>query len=462
MGLKIIILAAGKGKRMSSDLPKVLQKIGGSSLLEHVINTATQLNPDDIIVIHGNGGFVVREVLSYLPVHWVEQKQQLGTGHAVLQAIPFCDDGDQVLVLYGDVPLITTQTLHYLLNQVPTNGLALIVTEHKDPTGFGRIIRNTNGNIVAIVEHKDATLEQLLIREINTGILTTSAKNMKSWLPRVRNINKQNEYYLTDIIALAVEDGCLVEGVMADCADELQGVNDHWQLASVERYYQHLQAKKLALAGVTIKDPTRLDIRGNVSVGADVILDINVILEGQVSIGKGSTIGANAILKNVEIGQGVTIFPNCIIEGAKISDNCSIGPFARIRPNTVIKENAMVGNFVEIKKTHLGEGSKAMHLTYLGDAVIGKNVNIGAGTITCNYDGLNKWETQIGDNVFIGSNTSLIAPVSIGINATIGAGSAISANAPADQLTLARARQETIKNWESPKQKADSSKVESG
>ncbi len=454
MGLNVVILAAGKGKRMASGKPKILHPLGGIPLLERVVNTARSLQVSAIHVVYGNGGSEVREKLDYLPVHWVEQKEQLGTGHAVLQAIPFCQDEDQVLVLYGDVPLISINTLEDLLKITPKNSLGLVVAELPDPSGLGRIIRNETGRIIRIVEHKDASEEQRNIREINTGILTAPARQLKTWLPRLKNANRQKEYYLTDTIELAVKDGVSVEGVTARCSEEVQGVNDHWELMKLERYYQQLMAKKLALAGVTIVDPNRFDIRGeDVEMGSDVFIDVNVILEGKIRIGNHTRIGPNVCLKNVTIGNDVDIQSNTVIEGATIADHCSAGPFARIRPGSVLKNGAKVGNFVEMKKSTLGPASKANHLSYLGDTMIGKNVNVGAGTITCNYDGANKSKTIIEDNAFIGSNTSLVAPVKIGKGATIGAGSTITQNAPGKKLTLARARQKTIESWKRPKKK---------
>lgn len=461
MGLHIIILAAGKGKRMVSNIPKVMHPLGGIPLLEHVVNTALSLKPQEIHVVYGNGGSIVREALNYLPVKWIEQKKQLGTGHAVQQALPQCHDQDKILVLYGDVPLISATTLHHLLTSKPTNGLGLIVTELEDPTGFGRIIRNEMGNIIAIVEHKDAAPWQREIKEINTGILTASAKFFKTLLPRLKNKNKQKEYYLTDVVALAVAHGYPVGGVMAEHVKEVAGVNDRWQLATLERYYQQDLVKRLAYSGVTIMDPARLDIRGPVNIDQDVIIDVNVVMEGKISIGRGTKIGPNVILKDVVIGNNVEIHAHSVIEGAHIHEECSIGPFARIRPGTEIAKKAKVGNFVEMKKTKLGVGSKANHLSYLGDAIIGKEVNVGAGTITCNYDGVNKWHTHIGDYAFIGSNTSLVAPIKIGANATIGAGSTISKDAPAGQLTLARSEQRSIKGWTSPLQRKSRKKESS-
>ncbi len=453
MGLRIVILAAGKGKRMASATPKVLHRLGGVPLLERVINTAQLLSPEAVYVIHGNGGTTVQDELSHLPVTWIQQEKQLGTGHAVMQALPHCEDDDQILILYGDVPLISAQTLQKLLTDTPHNGLGLIVAELPNPTGFGRIIRNEMGNITAIIEHQDASPKQLEIKEINTGILTASAKHMKSWLPRVENHNHQQEYYLTDVVALAVDDGYPVGGVLAHCNEEVQGVNDRWQLTNLERHYQLSLAHQLALSGATIMDPARLDIRGDLTIGTDVFIDVNVVMEGTIKMGSNCTIGPNVVLKDVELGDHVEIQANTIVEGARIASHASVGPFARIRPDSVIAAGAKVGNFVEMKKSSLGEGSKASHLTYLGDACIGKNVNIGAGTITCNYDGVHKHQTVIEDNVFIGSNTSLVAPVKVGADATIGAGSTVTQEAPPDMLTLSRAKQKSVPGWQSPKKK---------
>ena len=456
-GLSVVILAAGNGKRMISKMAKVMHPIGGVPMLERVVNTACTLNPDNIFVVYGNGGSQVAEDLNYLPVTWVDQRKQLGTGHAVLQALPQCKD-HQVLVLYGDVPLISQNTLQQLLAETPHHGLGLVVTELEDPAGFGRIIRNDVGNIVAIVEHKDADENQLKINEINTGILTSTAEHLNTWLPKLKNKNTQNEYYLTDVVAMAVEDGVPVGGVMAHCHQEVQGVNDRWQQCQLERYFQMTQVKQLILSGVTVMDPQRLDMRGDITVGVDTLIGINVVLEGTVKIGTGCIIGANTVLKDVVIGDGVTIKPNTVITGSTIAQGASIGPFTHIRPDSMIDRDAKVGNFVEIKKSHLGVGSKAGHLSYLGDAVIGKNVNIGAGTITCNYDGVNKFATHIQDDSFIGSNTSLVAPVTVGAKATIGAGSVICKDAPPKQLTLTRSDQLSVKDW-SPKTVDDEVKV---
>lgn len=448
MGLSIVILAAGKGKRMASDIPKILHPLGGIPLLERVVNTAQALKADSIHVVYGNGGSAVHDELDYLPVHWVKQEEQLGTGHAVLQVLPHCKDDDQVLVLYGDVPLISLKTLRHLLESTPRSDLGLVVAKLENPTGLGRIIRNEMGNIVGIVEHKDATLAQLKICEINTGIMTATAQHLKNWLPQLKNSNCQKEYYLTDIVALAAADGHPVGGIMTRCSEEVKGVNDRWELVNLERHFQRTMAKKLALAGATIIDPNRFDMRGdNVHVAHDVTIDVNVVLEGKIRIGKNSTIGPHVILKNVTIGDNVEILSHTVIEDATIANNCTIGPFARIRPGTALQDGVKIGNFVETKKTKIGQGSKANHLAYLGDTTIGCHVNIGAGTITCNYDGANKWQTTIKDYAFIGSNTALVAPVVIAEGATIGAGSTITQNAPANQLTIGRARQHTVNNW---------------
>lgn len=451
MTLSIIILAAGKGKRMMSPVPKVMHRLGGVTLLERVVQTAQSLHPKKIHVVYGNGGSDLPTFLPHLSVNWIFQKEQLGTGHAVLQALPACMDADRVLILYGDVPIISTETLQKLLTETPKNGVCLLVTELEDPTGFGRIVRDHQDNIVAIVEEKDASRKQRAIKEINTGIVTAPAKFLKTCLPRLSNKNAQHEYYLTDMIAAAVEEGVPLRSVCAMNANEVRGVNDPWQLVTLERYYQLERARALAYTGVTIMDPARLDIRGDVSVAPSAKLDVNVILEGTVKIGAGCEIGPNVIIKNSSLGARVKVFANSIIEGAVIEEECEVGPFARVRSETVLKTKSKIGNFVETKKTVLGENSKASHLTYLGDAVIGKNVNIGAGTITCNYDGVKKWSTEIGDGAFIGSNTSLIAPVEIGKNAMIAAGSAISKTAPAEKLTITRAKQTVVENWKRTK-----------
>lgn len=447
MSLSIIILAAGKGKRMRTDLPKVLHTLAGCTLLERVTQTAESLHPHKIFVVYGNGGQRVRSELAHLNVEWVEQPQALGTGHAVQQVLPHLKKGNQVLILYGDVPLISIQTLQHLLDSTPKNALGLIATELESPAGFGRIIRNDMGNIVAIVEQKDANPEQQKIKEVNTGIMTTSVEHLQEWLPQLSSHNAQGEYYLTDIVEMAVAGGYSVGGVLAESQEEVRGVNNLIELAYLERAYQRQQAEKLLLEGVIIADPHRLDIRGEATIAPDVQIDVNVILEGTVSIGAYTTIGANSVLRNVKVGQNVRIEPNCVIEDAVLEDHCTVGPFARIRPNTHIGKGARVGNFVEIKNTQLGESSKVPHLSYLGDAVIGKHVNFGAGTIIVNYDGVTKHQTVVEDNAFIGCDSQLIAPLTVGESAYIAAGSTITTDPPPHQLTIARTKQRSIEGW---------------
>lgn len=453
MSLSIVILAAGSGKRMRSGVPKVLHQLAGKPMLEHVVNTAEQLNPEEIFVVYGNGGDLVPTAMQHLPIKWVLQETPKGTGHAVLQALPQVNQQHQVLVLYGDVPLISLATLQRLIDNTPKNAVGLVVAEFNNPTGFGRIIRNDMGNIVAIIEEKDTNEQQKKIREINTGILTTSAKHLGEWLPKLTNHNNQGEFYLTDIIAMAEQDGISVGGVFAECREEVSGVNNLRELATLERYYQLQQANHFLLNGTTFADPTRFDLRGCLTVGRDVVIDINVVIEGNVTLGDQVKIGPNCYLRDVSIGNDVEINANSVIEEAVIENNCVVGPFARIRPGTYLHAKVKVGNFVEVKKSVLGVGSKANHLSYLGDAVIGRDVNIGAGTITCNYDGVNKFTTTIEDGAFIGSDTQLIAPVVVGKNATIGAGSTITQNAPAEQLTVARSRQKSVASWRRPNKK---------
>ena len=447
MGLKVVILAAGKGKRMTSKLPKVMHEIGGKPMLQHVVDAASQMNPDDIFVVYGNGGDRLRQEMAYLDVRWVEQKEQKGTGHAVQQALPYFQRDDRVLVLYGDVPLTSVRLLKQLIQESPLNGLGLVVTELEDPAGFGRIVRNDVGNIVAIVEHKDCKDWQLEINEINTGIITAPAAFLFDHLGDIDDKNSQHEFYLTDIVSIAVKDGVPVGGVMAHESQEVLGVNDRWQQVQLERYYQSKQVKKLALMGVNIADHQRIDIRGDVVVGVDTRIDINVVLEGNVKIGDNCSIGPNVVLKDVVVGDGVEILASSVVENATIDSHASIGPFARVRPGTVIRSGAKVGNFVEIKNTTLGENSKASHLSYLGDATIESRVNIGAGTITCNYDGVKKNKTKIKDKVFIGSNSSLVAPVTINESSIVGAGSVITKSVKKKSLALTRSAQTEVRNY---------------
>jgi len=447
--LHVIILAAGAGKRMKSALPKVLQPIAGRPMLAHVIDTARQLQPEAIHVVYGHGGEAVRQAFADQPdLRWAEQREQLGTGHAVLQAMPEVPDAATVLVLYGDVPLIRGETLRHLLSQ--PGRLAVLVAEVADPTGYGRIVRNAEGKVGAIVEQKDASDEQRSIRTINTGIITAESTALRRWLSQLSNANAQGEYCLTDIFAAAASDYTPAEMAFVQDPQDAEGANDPWQLAQLERAWQLREVRALCAQGARVLDPARLDIRGTVTVGSDVQIDVNVILEGRVVLGDGVSIGAFTRLKDVSLAAGTVVKPHCDLDGVISEGAAEIGPFARLRPGTVLAEGSHVGNFVETKKVVLGAGSKANHLTYLGDAVIGSKVNIGAGTITCNYDGVNKSQTTIGDRAFIGSNSSLVAPVVIGEGATVAAGSVITRGAPADKLTVARARQETIDGWKRP------------
>jgi bifunctional UDP-N-acetylglucosamine pyrophosphorylase/glucosamine-1-phosphate N-acetyltransferase len=450
--LHVVILAAGEGKRMKSALPKVLQPIAGRPMLAHVIATARRLNADGIHIVYGHGGEHVRAVFAdQTDLHWALQAQQLGTGHAVLQALPVVPNAARMLVLYGDVPLIRAETLRALL--AADAELAVLAAEPDDPLGYGRIVLDGNGNVHAIVEQKDATPEQRAIRLINTGIIVAEAAWLRRWLEKVGNANAQGEYYLTDVFAAAANEGRAAAVVRCSDPIETEGVNDPWQLATLERAFQHRAAKALAEHGVRIADPSRFDQRGEVEVGRDVEIDVDVILEGKVVLGDGVRIGPFSRLKNVELGAGTVVQAHCDLEGVTTQAACTIGPFARLRPGTELAEGVHVGNFVEIKKSRIGDGSKANHLSYLGDAEIGARVNIGAGTITCNYDGVNKFQTRIDDGAFIGSNSALVAPVTIGENATIGAGSVITKDAPADQLSVARGRQTSIEGWKRPSKK---------
>lgn len=447
MALKIVVLAAGKGQRMRSALPKVLHPVGGVPMLRHVVETAQLLSPEAIYVIHGEHEAALQSALSGLSVHWVHQAKQQGTGHAVAQVLPFLRDEDQLLVLYGDVPLITQEILHSLIQDTPSSGLGLVIASVPVPSGFGRIVRNELGNIVRIVEDKDATAAEKTISDINTGILLASGAFLNEALPALSNQNEQGEYYLTDVVALANQKGLSIGGVLAHCPEEVLGANDRWQLVQLERYYQTRLAKHWCHRGVTFADPSRVDFRGQVTLGPDTTVDHGVIFEGEVTVGSSVHIGANVVIKDACIGQDVTILPHCVLEGVAIESGAVIGPFAHVRPGSVIKRDAKVGNFVEIKKTTLGPGSKVSHLSYLGDATIGAEVNIGAGTITCNYDGTNKWQTRIEDHAFVGSQTALVAPVTIEAGAFIGAGSTITKTAPSNQLTLSRAAQKTVTSF---------------
>lgn len=454
--LSIVILAAGQGKRMQSDLPKVLQPLAGRPILEYVLETAKSLRDANrgaanIHVVHGQGGEQVKECLAHESIHWALQAQQLGTGHAVAQAMQAIPDHHQVLVLYGDVPLVRKATLEALLCAGSDQAIGVLTVIASDPTGYGRVVRDGAANVVRIVEQKDANTKERAIAEINTGLLCVPAKALRKWLAALRNDNAQGEYYLTDVIVMAVRDGLKVNAVMAQTETEVLGVNDKVQLAFLEGALRAERTRDLMRRGVTLVDPTRVDIRGVVDVGRDVFIDVNVVMMGKVFLGDRVRIGPNCFLKECHIAADTEIHPNCVIDRAQVGPSSVIGPFARLRPQSVLHESVHIGNFVEVKNSEIGAGSKANHLTYLGDTTVGSNVNVGAGTVTVNYDGVNKWRTEIGDNAFVGSGSMLIAPVKIGAGANTGAGSTISKDAPAGKLTLARAPQVTVEGWKRPK-----------
>jgi bifunctional UDP-N-acetylglucosamine pyrophosphorylase / glucosamine-1-phosphate N-acetyltransferase len=451
--LNIVILAAGKGTRMYSNKPKVLHEIAAKPILAHVIDCAKQLEPHKIIVVYGFGGEIVRQSFDHENIIWVNQAEQLGTGHAVQQAAPYLDDDGETLILLGDVPLVDADACKNLSGQA-NDKLAILSFNKPDPTAYGRIVRASAGNVTAIVEHKDATEQQRTIKEVNTGIMAMPNKQLKSWLSRLNNNNAQKEFYLTDIVEFAVEDG--IEVVADITSDEwsVTGINSKTDLAQIERVYQNRFAQQLLAQGVTLKDPARLDVRGNLRCGRDVEIDVNCVFEGVVSLGDNAKIAANCVIKNAVIAAGTQIAAFTHIEDAKIGENSRIGPYARIRPGTTLAAETHIGNFVELKNAQVDVGSKINHLSYVGDSTVGKNVNIGAGTITCNYDGANKFRTVIEDDVFVGSDTQLVAPVTIGKGATIAAGSTITKNAPADQLTFCRAKeQKSIAGWKRPVKK---------
>ena len=451
MPISVVILAAGQGKRMKSDLPKVLQPVAGRPLLKHVIDTARELSASDIHVVYGHGGELVREALASENVTWALQAEQLGTGHAVQQAMSGVPDDHLVLILFGDVPLVQSATMQRLV-EAATNGdaLGVLSVRMKDPTGYGRIVRDRAGTVARIVEHQDANQKERAIDEVNTGLMAASAQRMREWLSQLRNDNAQSEYYLTDVVVLAAKSGLKINAILADSEGEVLGVNDKVQLAEVEAIYRKRRAIELMLQGVTLVDPARFDARGPVTVGRDVHIDVNVVFEGVVKLGQRVRIGPNVVIRDSEIGDDTVVFPNCVIDRASIGPNCNIGPFARFRPSSSLAQGVHVGNFVEVKNSILGAGAKANHLTYLGDATVGEKVNVGAGTITCNYDGVNKWRTEIGAGAFIGSGAMLVAPVKIGAGATIGAGSTITKDAPDDKLTLERSKQLTLDGWKRP------------
>jgi len=451
--VNIVILAAGPGKRMHSSTPKVLHRLAGRAMLTYVFDTAKQLSPEVICVVYGHGGERVRQAVDEDDVVWVMQEPQLGTGHAVMQAAPHLDERWPTLVLYGDVPLIRAETLKRLV-QATGKGLGLLTATLDGPTGYGRILRNGK-KVVGIVEEKDANARQRALREINTGIVVAPTKKLKSWLAKLQNNNTQKEYYLTDIVALATKDRVPVTAIPAGTAWEALGVNSRAQLAELERIYQRKLAASLLEQGVALADPSRCDVRGSLACGRDVAIDVNCVFEGEVKLGDGVSVGANCVLKDVTVGPGTRVEPFCHLENADIGADCRIGPYARIRPGTRTRlaDGVHIGNFVEVKASSIGAGSKANHLSYIGDSEVGRNVNVGAGTIVCNYDGANKHRTVIEDDVFIGSGTQLVAPVRVGRGATLGAGTTLTKDAPAGELTLSRVKQVSIPDWERPVKK---------
>ena len=446
--LNIVILAAGKGTRMNSAKAKVLHSLAGKPLLQYVINTAKHLNPQKIIVVYGYGGEAVPKAFAHEEIIWVEQSKQLGTGHAVQQVMPHLDSDAATLILLGDVPLVSADTCKNLLEK--TQQLGLLTVKKANPSGYGRILRDSAGKVSAIVEHKDATAQQRGINEVNTGIIVASNAYLIAWLERLTNDNAQGEYYLTDIVAMAVQDGLTVATEIAHDEPSVAGANSKQDLASLERVYQLHQAVRLMQAGVTLQDPFRIDVRGDMGVGSDVEIDVGCIFEGKVTLADNVKIGAYCVIKDATIGANTIVLPFTHMEQVAIANDCRIGPYARLRPGTELNADTHIGNFVEIKNSQVDVGSKINHLSYVGDTTVGKKVNIGAGTITCNYDGANKFRTVIGDNAFIGSNSQLVAPVTIGKGATIAAGSTVTKDAPAGELTIARGRQTTIKGWKRP------------
>jgi bifunctional UDP-N-acetylglucosamine pyrophosphorylase/glucosamine-1-phosphate N-acetyltransferase len=451
--VNIVILAAGPGKRMHSSTPKVLHRLAGRALLEYVLDTAKQLSPKVVCIVYGCGGELVRRAVEENGAVWVMQEPQLGTGHAVMQAAPHLDERWPTLVLYGDVPLIRADTLRHLV-EATGKGLGLLTATLDDPAGYGRILRNGK-KVVGVVEEKDANARQRALREINTGIVVAPTKKLKAWLAKLQNNNAQKEYYLTDIVALATKERVPVTAVQADAAWETLGANSRGQLAELERIYQRKLATSLMEQGVALADPSRCDVRGKLVCGRDVAIDVNCVLEGEVKLGDGASVGANCVLRDVTVGAGTRIEPFCHLEDADIGADCRIGPYARIRPGTRsrLAEGVHIGNFVEVKASSIGAGSKANHLTYIGDSEVGRNVNVGAGTIVCNYDGANKHRTVIEDDVFIGSDTQLVAPVRVGRGATLGAGTTLTKDAPAGELTLSRVKQVSIPDWQRPVKK---------
>lgn len=450
MPLSVVILAAGQGKRMHSDLPKVLQPLGGHSLLEHVVRSAQALAAQNVYVVYGHGAELVQESHKHLGVQWVLQAEQLGTGHAVMQALPKVSDSDLLLVLYGDVPLVRHSTLKLLTDAAAKGEFAVLTAKVPDPKGYGRILRDAAGRVTRIVEEKDASPAERWVDEINTGLMACSADRMRRWLKNVGNQNAQKEYYLTDVIAMAVADGVKVDGVLAEDHNETRGINDKQQLAAAEKALRKRTAIELMLAGLTLRDPRRFDLRGDLSFGRDCEIDVNCVLEGRVKLGARVKIGPHSVIRDCEIGDDTEVLSHCVLDGAKIGARVRLGPYARIRPETELADEVHIGNFVEVKKSRFGKHSKANHLAYIGDARVGERVNIGAGAITCNYDGSAKHTTVIEDGAFVGTNATLVAPVTIGAGAYIAAGSTISKNAPPGELSIARARQETKTGWQRP------------
>lgn len=453
MKLEVVILAAGQGTRMRSSLPKVLHPLASRPLLAHVLDSARALSPIRLHVVVGHGADTVRETLDAPDIEWVMQTEQLGTGHAVLQALPGIDDDSNVLVLYGDVPLLRSETLQQLVNNSP----ALLTADLDDPTGYGRVLRDSKDQLQGVVEHKDASEDQLAITEINTGVLAYPAQLLKAYLPRVGNANAQGEYYLPDVLAMAVAEGHCVGALRTPDASETMGINDRRQLAEAEATYRARVADALMVAGVSLADPARIDVRGQLSCDADVFIDVNCVFEGKVHLGQGVTIGPNCVLRDCTIDAGTTVHAMSHIDDAQVATDCNIGPYARLRPGTTLATGARIGNFVETKKAQIGAGSKVNHLSYIGDATLGSGVNVGAGTITCNYDGIAKHPTTMGDGVFIGSNSTLVAPLEIGDGGFVGAGSTVTQDVPAESLGVARSKQRNINGWRTPKQRAAAS-----
>ena len=451
MSTEVIVLAAGQGKRMNSDLPKVMHRVANKPMIEHVLDSALALSEKTPVVIYGHGGDVLRDALASRDLRWAEQREQLGTGHAVLQALPLLDDDSIALILYGDVPLLREETLELLMAAAGDSGFAILTAVMDDPTGYGRIVRNEQNVVQKIVEHKDATDAELMLREINTGIMAISARLLKTWIPSLGNNNAQGEYYLTDCVERAVEEGITVGSAVLEAAHEAMGVNNRQQLAEVEGFHRARIAERLMSEGVTLCDPARIDVRGELICGRDVYIDVNVVFEGEVRLGDGVRIGPHSVVRDAQIGDGTEVLSHCVIDSAAVGAGAKIGPFARLRPEAQLGNDVHIGNFVEIKKSSISDGSKVNHLAYVGDAEIGKRVNVGAGTITCNYDGAFKHKTVLEDDVFVGSDTQLVAPVKVGRGVTIGAGTTVTHDVEPDQLVISRVKQKTISGWQRPR-----------